>query len=735
MAWTKMSTVPNPLMDSNGDVASGYVLKCYLPGTTTATSIATDSSGGTTVASMTTNAAGVWEVSGNEVIPHIDRKVKFGIFANATDAAANTPFYMGPFDNIEQSEPSTGLVITNNIVIFETVADMVASTALSVGLHARTLGYNTIGDGGGNDYQIVASGTGADDGGAYIDLATHQAKGLFTDERYTPKMWGAKGDGVTNDNASFKALAAYVQAVGGGHIVISPGTYILGKQTFAGQTGLSYSYKADTMLEFDNLTKPLMIEGKGAIMKLDSGLKYGSFDPVTGLAYVPVMPFLDNDYKADLGFMIRVYNSPQVVIRDIELDGNDTGMTIGGEWGDVGTQIGSYGIQIRGVDNCVCENINTHHHCLDGISVGYYGLTETSPLYPTKLSNVVSEYNGRLGFSWVGGKQLMVENCRFSYTGKSVMQTSPGAGVDIEAESSICRNGIFVNCEMSHNTGAAMVADSGDSADIEFQLCKFIGSTNISLWPQKPRMVFRDCLIVGEILSFYSDYPNNAEAPKFYNCTISDEAKYSASVSVTGAALINANSAYGALFQDCSIISERSRPVYATGEVVFRDCKIVFKAGTENINNKDYAMLFWSGTIVDNTKIISDIQGTEPTDAFYISTTGAIIKPTSEIIEVTSNKLYWDSWSVGASGYAGQYGEPEVNEVSQQALLLHSSMRKNQWDGFRRIFYGTGAPTWGTYREGDIVFNQSPSPGGVVGWICTTAGTQGTWKSFGTIAV
>ena len=54
--------------------------------------------------------------------------------------------------------------------IFETVADMVASTSLSVGDHARTLGYTTIGDGGGNDYDVVAAATGTADGGEYIDL-------------------------------------------------------------------------------------------------------------------------------------------------------------------------------------------------------------------------------------------------------------------------------------------------------------------------------------------------------------------------------------------------------------------------------------------------------------------------------------------------------------------------------------------------------------------------------------
>ena len=48
-------------------------------------------------------------------------------------------------------------------------------------------------------------------------------------------------------------------------------------------------------------------------------------------------------------------------------------------------------------------------------------------------------------------------------------------------------------------------------------------------------------------------------------------------------------------------------------------------------------------------------------------------------------------------------------------------------------FYGTAAPTTGTWIGGDIVYNSAPSAGGKIGWICVTAGTPGTWKAFGAI--
>jgi hypothetical protein len=48
--------------------------------------------------------------------------------------------------------------------VFATVAAMVSNTELNVGDIVETAGYIASGDGGGNQYEIVAAGTGTDDG-------------------------------------------------------------------------------------------------------------------------------------------------------------------------------------------------------------------------------------------------------------------------------------------------------------------------------------------------------------------------------------------------------------------------------------------------------------------------------------------------------------------------------------------------------------------------------------------
>lgn len=49
------------------------------------------------------------------------------------------------------------------------------------------------------------------------------------------------------------------------------------------------------------------------------------------------------------------------------------------------------------------------------------------------------------------------------------------------------------------------------------------------------------------------------------------------------------------------------------------------------------------------------------------------------------------------------------------------------------VGWGTAAPTIGAFNVGDRVYNLAPTAGGFAGWICTTAGNPGTWKTFGAI--
>jgi hypothetical protein len=205
MAWTPISGTMTQYQTSTGDLASSYYLKFYQSGTTTAFNMATDSTGGTTLAKCQLDSSGYPTTDGStRFIPHVNQKYKIVLYKNSTDADANTT---GNADWVIDAVDQAAIKAENEI-IFETVAAMVADTTLSVGDHVRTLGYTTIGDGGGNEYDVVAAATGTDDGGSYIDLATHQAKGLFPNDYYSVKHFGSVSDGSTDDTAVILVAAA-----------------------------------------------------------------------------------------------------------------------------------------------------------------------------------------------------------------------------------------------------------------------------------------------------------------------------------------------------------------------------------------------------------------------------------------------------------------------------------------------------------------------------------------------
>src|SRR5207253_5193809 len=95
----------------------------------------------------------------------------------------------------------------------------------------------------------------------------------------TPEDFGALGDGKTNDTRAFVRLSDEVNRRGGGTIALRAGrTYIVGAQSRLGQ----YGWNGVPILELHDLTAPLTIVGNGARLRCQPGLKFGTFDPLTG---------------------------------------------------------------------------------------------------------------------------------------------------------------------------------------------------------------------------------------------------------------------------------------------------------------------------------------------------------------------------------------------------------------------------------------------------------------------
>ncbi len=369
------------------------------------------------------------------------------------------------------------------------------------------------------------------------------------------RSFGAKGNGNTNDHESFKKAAAFFNRRGGnGKLIISPGTYIVGKQIFSAGKANQPAYYGENVLHFVNI-KNFEIQGTSkCIIKYADGFKFGTFDPATGKPHEHGNNlFVIPTYAAYVGSCVYLENCNDVLVTDLTLDGNNNNLILGGFYGDVGRQLFHNGIFINSSRNILVNNLNVHHFGLDGIFVANIPAKEKDNI---KILNSTFEYNARQGLSWVGGNSLLVKNCKFNHTGKSTFSSPPSAGVDIEAEVGPVRNGVFESCEFVDNAGVGTLADAGDSRDCIFKNCTFWGATNWSVWVSKPGFTFTRCNFYGSFVHGYNS-PDKKNATSFLNCTFEDKL-YNGKESY-GYFLIESNNKKRVSFTSCKFVANRKK--------------------------------------------------------------------------------------------------------------------------------------------------------------------------------
>lgn len=380
------------------------------------------------------------------------------------------------------------------------------------------------------------------------------------------------------------------------------------------------------------------------MLRAAPGLRFGSFDPISGRPFEPPRGmFTDYDYRADAYWgMIAAVRCRSIRVCGLELDGNQDALTLGGHWGDAGFQCAASGLYLYQNEHVEVDDVWTHHHGLDGVIIGHPGLTEDAPLRPHTLSRVRSEYNARQGLSWVGGIGLTATESVFSHTGKGRFASPPMAGVDVEAEDSVCRDGRFVRCIMENNGNQAVIADTGDSADVEFEGCRFWGTTGHALWVRKPRFRFRDCDVYGTTVNLYGhDDPDLATA--FYDCRFEDRPYTSGQVH-RGAAVIEID-AHNATFERCSVTGRGTRALWLDGEAtteILRDCVITH--AFEGLPAGDFQSLI-RGARLENVRFREELPA--PSGRQWFIATGSLAV---ENVHVQGPRVRWG----GPAGAVGR---------------------------------------------------------------------------------
>jgi hypothetical protein len=333
----------------------------------------------------------------------------------------------------------------------------------------------------------------------------------------TPEMFGAKGDGRTNDTKAFAAMSDHVNAAGGGTIVLRRVTYLVGEQ-HPGPGGKKPSFAPVNIINLIRCTRPIVIVGNGAKLLCAPGLRYGRFDPASG---EPLPKLQKRDFTNEaIPYHAMVYIhrcSGSVEVSDLELDGNLQSLRIGGKSAGNGWQAGATGMRLgtnTGPERI--SRVHTHHHAQDGLilnpSIDRTGSTE--------VTDVVCEYNGRQGCSVTGGRNINFHRCKFNHTGRAVLHSSPSHGVDIEAELQPVRDVAFYDCEFSDNFMFGVGAGKQtDIADVAFTGCRFIGTTNFACKVDTPGTKYTRCTFVG---ATEQNFGVADKATQFVDCTFTD---------------------------------------------------------------------------------------------------------------------------------------------------------------------------------------------------------------------
>lgn len=320
-----------------------------------------------------------------------------------------------------------------------------------------------------------------------------------------------------SEHDAFVNAASAINATGGGRLIVpkkKDGTpWLVGKQTINPSPNPSEPYYQNDgpAMDLQNCSG-VIIDLYGEI-KLNDGLRFGSFDPLTGVASGSIQT--GGEYAAQIGHVLNVESCSNVQINNFNADGNLSNLIIGGKFGDTGWQTQSIGLRIFNSRNVICNNPITHHFAMDGI---YTGSSPSNGYLNAHiiLNNPKSYGNGRQGHSHTGGVDLALINPEYFDTGKDGLFSLPGAGLDIETNGGIVSGVTIINPRIYNNTGSGLLAlNPNDTSNIRVYGGVLAASgASRALWDQVGMTLF-DVDVRGSIAT-------TADLTRFINCKLND---------------------------------------------------------------------------------------------------------------------------------------------------------------------------------------------------------------------
>lgn len=269
-----------------------------------------------------------------------------------------------------------------------------------------------------------------------------------TGKTFTPEMFGATGDGKSDDYDAFQRLARAVNEAGGGMVQFaSRKRYLLDRHQVRGDSSpdavrrIEFTRCAGLTVDLNGST----IEVKGDFHR-SGDLREGrasSVNAITPLVFT---------WCEDL------------IVRNGSLDGNVGKMTRDPK---VGEREGN-GISIYGCRRVLLKQLHVHHFSNDGVRLGITNGDEV-PCVDVRIENVRLTNNARQGLTNAGASQVVAIDSDFSENGVTgSFRHAPSSGVDIEP---IRRHAVkcdfrALRCSFNDNVGYPVVSSSSDKISV-----------------------------------------------------------------------------------------------------------------------------------------------------------------------------------------------------------------------------------------------------------------------------
>ncbi len=552
---------------------------------------------------------------------------------------------------------------------------------------------------------------------------------------FNVKAYGAVGDGTTDDYDAIKLAILALKSAGGGTLLFPKGTYKINRYKIEGGGGANgvTDILVDQLSNFTISGYGAKIDVKGDFNKPDD-YTVGGFHYSYSQSVIPLM-------------LSRCSN---FVVEGLEFDGNvdQTTRAPGVVEGS------SYGIITERCSNWKMRDLNVHHFSCDNLMVGFpplaqvdrNALIEACRFHSAARNNITVLHARDIRFV-----ACVTENAGYTAVDGATIGAygshSPAAGVDIEPETpmdAITGNITFDKCTFRHCVGSLFgaavpsltehvtIMDSSlDSEDSAYALPIIMSVKN---------GVIENCWIDVHAGSIFPTFPGTDVSTIIRNNRI-----YSSGQAITSDTaqelLIEGNELIGTM----TVAGSHFLPYLQNSKCTFRKNKVFIPKE------------FWAGFVYQVASLLQNLRRAEQNEystdltgvaghfAVDYSTTvnvademflsGSYFR--SALQSERNQSLPYTRFNQRADALPDFWGDTSYG----QQLLINKGTGSTdryymvvnghsgiQWVEMEQVIRSAAIPTSGTWAVGDEVKATTPVPGGSRGWVCTTAGTAGTYS-------